>query len=470
MNKKLITLAVAAAMAAPAAAMAEATLYGKLNVSIDYQDVTNAIAPIYETATGVAAPGTVVVGKDASGNLIYNTDPIVGTGVQLNSNGQPVVGTAGQNFAGWGVAGQGSYIQGEGRANRIGVKGSEDLGNGLKAIYQVEFGVELSATTDNIPSGNTGVTMRNSFVGLAGAFGTALVGRHDTPLKISTGKLDLFADTMADYNGTVGFNDLRVNNAIAYISPSFSGFSFAGALVAPGGATAGFGPNINSDSIASAYSLAAIYSNGPFYASAAYESLSNELFMNTSTSDAGSGACYDDLTGLPTATCNYVGDDFNKWRFGLGLLDWNGFTLTAIYENQDNLPGGQMRVTNNFVDADGNLILGSTAGGVTEQSLWQVQAGYAFGNNMVKAMYGAVDRGDQKFGENTRETISINNIKSDLTGNRNTWAIAFDHNFSKRTKAYVLYTQVDDDSDDLPTALGGVPSWDGFSLGMIHSF
>jgi hypothetical protein len=39
MNKKLITLAVAAALAAPAAAMAEATLYGKLHVSIDYVDV-----------------------------------------------------------------------------------------------------------------------------------------------------------------------------------------------------------------------------------------------------------------------------------------------------------------------------------------------------------------------------------------------------------------------------------------------
>ena len=36
MNKKLITLAVAAALAAPAAAMADATLYGKINMSIDY--------------------------------------------------------------------------------------------------------------------------------------------------------------------------------------------------------------------------------------------------------------------------------------------------------------------------------------------------------------------------------------------------------------------------------------------------
>ena len=41
MNRKLISLAVAAALVAPAAAMADAVLYGKLNVSLDYVDVDN---------------------------------------------------------------------------------------------------------------------------------------------------------------------------------------------------------------------------------------------------------------------------------------------------------------------------------------------------------------------------------------------------------------------------------------------
>jgi predicted porin len=64
--------------------------------------------------------------------------------------------------------------------------------------------------------------MRNSFVGLTGGWGTFVVGRNDTPYKTSTGKLDLFADTMADYNGTVGFDDVRADNAIAYVSPNLS--------------------------------------------------------------------------------------------------------------------------------------------------------------------------------------------------------------------------------------------------------
>ncbi|ESQ11238.1 MAG: porin [Thiohalocapsa sp. PB-PSB1] len=492
MNKKLITLAVAAAVAAPAAAMAEATLYGRLGVSLDYEDVKNAIPPAYLREPVVIKPGTPI-GVDADGSVVYDVndprDPrIQERGVVIDSFGRPITIQQGQDFKGWGVNQQGSEMRGEGPSNRIGVKGSEDLGNGLKAIYQVELGVKLAAADDNIPSGrNDGVSIRNSFVGLAGGFGTVLIGRHDTPLKISTGKLDLFADTMADYNGTVDFDDLRVDNTFVYISPSFSGFSLAAALVAPGGATAGFGQNYNSDEINGAWSIAGIYNNGPFYASAAYETLSNEMFMNSETSLAGEAACFDqnpdgtfivDSNGVrrPTRSCNYVGDDYNKYRFGLGLLDWNGFTLTAIYENQDNLPLSQTRSSITYINDKGEIIPGSIQNGFQSQDLWQIQAGYAFGNNMFKAMYGSADRGDQRFAANLRNTtIAANNVGAivdnlgrDLAGDKSTWAVGFDHNFSKRTKAYMLYTNVDDDREDLPLSFD--QSWSGFSIGMVHKF
>lgn len=532
MNKKLLSLAVAAAVAAPTAAMAEAVLYGKMHVSIDYQDVTNAIGPTFDeveyfnvtgigpgtettTATNIyasqaaaaanAGPGTpgfvaqagdVPAWVNSTGGTVYvpladgtvaevqdgtliegvtssTTSTIVPgpdgemvTLIRTDAAGNPIVNNDGEDFKGWGVAGENGYIQGSGRANRIGVKGSEDLGNGLKAIYQVELGLNLG--DDNIPGGSNGIGYRNTFAGIAGDFGTFLVGRHDTPLKISSGKLDLFSDTMADYNGTVGFDDLRVDNAIAYISPSFSGFSFAGALVAPGGGTAGFGENINSDQLNGAYSLAIIYNNGPFYGSAAYESLSNEMFMDSDTSLGGKEQCIA-ADGTETLSCGYVDNDYSKYRFGLGLLDWNGFTLTAIYEQQDDLPDGQTTNAVGFVDPDGNVSFSSIAGGAEEQQLWQVQAGYSFGNNMVKAMYGAVDRDrdDTRLFGGTRDTLSINNIQDDLSGDREAWAIAFDHNFSKRTKAYALYVDVTDDSSGLP---GGNPEWSGFSLGLIHKF
>ena len=426
MNKKLITLAVAAAMVAPAAAMADATLYGKLHQSIDYISVDDARA-ILEDDTGQrfliegkgfagwtvgAAEGNIprpglqdVVISDADGNSVNLgdlglVDPELADALgdlvdALELNNGPV-----------------------GHSSRVGVKGSEDLGNGLKAIYQVEFGIRLSDGNFTAADGDRGsIQMRNTFVGLAGSFGTFLVGRHDTPLKISTGKLDLFADTIADYNGALGFNDVRADNAIAYISPNFSGFQLAGAVHAGGGATVTGGYDRDSDSIAEAYSIAGIYSNGPWYASLAYESLSED--MSTPTDN------YDPL------------DTFTKWRVGLGILDWNGFSLTGIYEDRRN--------TGFINDQD--------------SSSWEINAAYAFGNNSIMAGYGQLDR------DNNRNVAGFGDIGDTLDDLRNgdlsQWQIAFDHNFSKRTKAYALYTNVDDDS---------APNWDAFSLGMIHSF
>jgi predicted porin len=308
----------------------------------------------------------------------------------------------------------------QGPANRVGVKGSEDLGNGLKAIYQIELGVSM--TDSNVSAANlTGsetLTMRNTFVGLAGGWGTFLMGRHDTPLKISTAPLDLFADTLSDYNNTVGFQDIRADNAIAYISPSFSGFTFAGAIHAGGGSTALGTANPNSDSLAEAYSFAGIYKNGPWYGSLAYEGLSGDMACNT-----------DD------PICN--AETWGKWRVGLGILNWNGFTLTGIYENWQNT-----------LWADGE-----------DADLWNIQAGYTFGNFMVKAAYGDSNVGDTFWDDE-------NDTSQDY--NWTTWSFGLDYNMSKRTKAFLLYT--DNNADDLCDSDLCSTDWNGFQLGMMHTF
>ncbi len=468
MNKKILSLAVAAAMVVPGAAMAEAILYGKLNVSLDYANVKNVVLPEYAFA------------EDANGDVI------------LDANGNPTLVRAapGQDFDGWGMSRNG-YIPGEGRASRIGVKGSEDLGNGLKAIYQVELGINLNDTNNNVLSNSDSITYRNTFIGLAGDWGTALIGRHDTPMKISTGKLDLFSDTMADYNGTVGFRDLRADNVVAYISPSLAGFQLMGAIIPAGGATGGAqGLNLNEDSLAGAYSLAGIYSNGPFYGSVAYESLGNQHFNSQGVSLAGNNCPVEDPAAADRApgdpffsNCAYTKDDSTAWRLGLGLLDWNGFSLTGIFEKRDNEPGSN-RYEGLTVPGDpalGGFLPGAPTGGFPypgspeEVELWQIQAGYAFGNSMVKAMYGQADYSGKGFlgGAQFYDAGAVNGgvydstRVSDLYNNKiETWAIGFDHNLSKRTKAYALYTAVDSDAKDVISR----SQWDGFSLGMMHSF
>lgn len=453
MKKTLITLAVAAAVAAPVASQAEAVLYGKFHVSIDYTDQNYV--------------NDVLLPTDVDGDGVLNDFARVGyKGWGINGSGQSA-SPAVTGIGAYGIA----YPTQASRANRFGIKGSEDLGNGLKAIYQMELGVNMGETNAGT-GGADGLSLRNSFVGLAGGFGTFLVGRHDTPLKISTGKLDLFGDTMADYNGTIGFHDVRASGVIAYISPSFSGFQFAGAVVSTGGTTAGGAQNVNADSINEGWSVAGIYKNGPFYGSLAYESLGSELFMGTQNSERGNCNGFAGFPTLGTAAdpvCNaggYVGDDFNKWRIGLGILDWNGFTLTGIYEEQSDLPGSGTLLPTGFYSTTGQADF--VAANNDKRKLWQIQAGYSFGNNMVKAMYGQMNR-DGKYSyanANAYTPQQRRDVQDLVDGDRTSWAIAFDHNFSKRTKVYALYTDVSDDLKDI--AYGA--EWSGFSLGMVHSF
>jgi len=504
MNKKLINLAVAAALAAPAAAMAEATLYGVLHQSIDYidQDDIEGLVLEFDPNSPLFGQQRLVVdqlaeGYDgwsisrADGNILdsYDALTVVGGPILLNwlvtgglvedqfdqiaadPNAQQraqdladiidgAVGTPDPDADGnWGVDGVGVLTRvydrigvtnaPVGPSNRLGVKGSEDLGNGLKGVYQVEFGIRLSDGDFSAANGDRGsVSMRNTFVGLGGDFGTFLIGRHDTPLKISTGKLDLFADTMADYNGALGFNDIRADNVVAYISPSWSGFQFAGAVHAGGKATVDGLKNNDSDSLAEAWSVAAIYSNGPWYASAAYEELQADMSGDAADLQA-------DIDDLDAAILDYnaayganllplgitVNDDFQKWRVGLGILDWNGFSLTGIYED---------RMNTNFVED-------------YDTSSWEVQAAYAFGNNEIKAAYGSQDRDldDLVGGAQANTEIAGIDLGTDIDGDVTQWSFAYDYNFSKRTKAYVLYNNVDDDY---------LPDWDGFSLGVVHKF
>jgi predicted porin len=147
-------------------------------------------------------------------------------------------------------------------ASRIGFKGAEDLGGGLSAIWQIESGLNLDEQNGTFAS-------RNSFIGLKSNFGTALIGNHDSPLKLVGRAVDLFGDTLADSRNVLGGgSDARYDNVVAYISPSWTGFSFAAAY-----STDPFVSGANSAGDAAdleVYSLNATYINGPFYAGVGY--------------------------------------------------------------------------------------------------------------------------------------------------------------------------------------------------------
>lgn len=520
MNKKLLTAAIAAVIAAPAAALAnDVTVYGAVHVSVDY---LNEFDSSWRGEVFVQDPNTVFGTAPAAGVWVpaIRTDAGTIPGNAAFRPSEAVVVDGNTWVAAPTVANLAAYqnflasLQGDrndgfdvaSRATRLGFKGTEDLANGLKAIWKMEFQIDVadrggdcavnrdiinSIGSPTLNQGNVNgncdsgqlVTARNAYVGLAGGWGTFLVGRHDTPFKMSTGKLDLFADTLADYNSTIGFVDIRTNSAIAYVSPSWSGLSFAGALVAPHVYSANNSANYtdssgnaylvrksaDADSLAEAYSLALTYDNAGFFASVAYENISGTWF------DAwtGGGALNSLFPGLSVSYNNpnliYNSDDSSKWRVGLG---WTGagFTVGGLYEWEDNVLG--------INGADGER--------------WQISAGYTFGNNMIKAMYG---QGDFNLTQGVVGSENFGNVNGAYTGRyaenaeQDAWAIGFDHNLSKRTKAYILYTAVSGDSkssldasevyrDQTGQLATFQTGWKqkldvdrgGFSIGMIHTF
>src|SRR3569623_1187098 len=129
MNKKLIVLSIAAAMAGPLAAQAAVEVFGEARVSLDF--VSN-----YDIDTA---------NKDST--------------VSLTSN-----------------------------YSRLGIKGDEDLGNGLTALWQIEQVVEFD-------TGAAFTHARDTYDGMGGGFGSVLAGHLSSPYRASTSALDPFLDT-----------------------------------------------------------------------------------------------------------------------------------------------------------------------------------------------------------------------------------------------------------------------------------
>ena len=175
------------------------------------------------------------------------------------------------------------------QTSRVGIKGSEDLGGGLTALWQWESQMNgMDATT-------VGTTQRNTFVGVKGAFGTVLAGVHDTPYKLG-GSADVFGDTSADSQkattGIIGRNgmDTRSNNAVAYISPDYAGFHVGVATVADEAGSTG--------SANAATSIVLVYANGPLKATYGQEEYKNgrkgdKFNVSYKIGDIGLGATYE---------------------------------------------------------------------------------------------------------------------------------------------------------------------------------
>ncbi len=156
--------------------------------------------------------------------------------------------------------------------SRIGVKGSEDLGGGLKANFQIEGGVNI----DQGSSAQGGLTWgRQSWVGLSGGFGEFRVGRQYLAGFMLADATDPFGTNHGDASTGSTFsssaNITRTNNAFLYLTPAMSGFQ--GGI---GYSTAAVGNEVaGSSNNPSAVTALGLYANGPVLVGVSYESINN---------------------------------------------------------------------------------------------------------------------------------------------------------------------------------------------------
>jgi predicted porin len=158
--------------------------------------------------------------------------------------------------------------------SRFGLKGSEDLGGGLKANFLLEGGFDVSTgASNNYTNPFTGAVSnstfgRQSWVGLSGGFGEVRLGKMWTPYDEvkGSGAAAFDANIFAPATGVWVSNNYqdRPGNAIYYATPSFSGFSAAGMY--------SFGENKTTTQSAGKIASANVqYAGGPLAVALAYQ-------------------------------------------------------------------------------------------------------------------------------------------------------------------------------------------------------
>ena len=285
MNKKLIAMAVAGAVTAPAAIAQTAnpvTLYGR----------------VFLTAVSVE-------GKAGGGN------PAIPRRTRIDD-----------------------------QASLLGVRGTEDLGGGLKAFFQLETGFKADQN-------DTGFAQRNSGVGLQGGWGSLLMGRWDTPYKVSAYPVDAFSDlTMAGISGLghdQGNFDRRDQNMIQYWSPTWAGINLKLMYQVNEAKTATSDPHDQGGNIT--------YTAGPIYAFYAYEEHkdpSSTVKKETGNSVGATfafgpfklGGEYEEIKRKAATSGN-----FDKRKEWLANIQWTLGNNVLIYQHQDSKGGAATSAT-----------------------------------------------------------------------------------------------------------------------------
>ena len=373
MNKKLVALAVAGVLSAPLAAQAQTanvTLYGRLNITLE-------------------AVQTKI--SDGSKPNVY----------RVSSN-----------------------------SSRLGVRGTESLGGGLNAIFQIESSISGDA-------GGGTLAGRETFVGLQGGWGTVKMGYFLTPYddihpifgNVPTYTSSILSTAALWVQGAYGIQDggfdSRAGNSLRYDSPSYSGFSFSGQVALRD--SSGSGGSDNGDHVQEArhaylWGANGIYNNGPLQVGIGLEA--HNKVRGTDLSDEAIS-----VTG--------------GWNFGVARV-------AAVYDHlKYDTPTGDLK-----------------------RDFWGVSGTIPMGPGTWYLFYGRAGEGKGSAADGTR----VAGLSKGGDTDSQQYEVSYTYPFSKRTQVYAGYVKIDNGGqasynfniNNYPIAVGGKPQ--GIVFGMIHLF
>jgi len=367
MQKKLIALAVAAVTSGAAFAQTNVTIYGNVDMGYMFRSGSNG-----------------AVGNDHSRN----------------------------------------DLQSGASQSHIGFKGVEDLGNGMKALFSLQYRIN--------PDTNTGLASAgHQYVGLTGGFGTVVAGYLDGIRFGIYGKYNPFGNySIASLTSMTTQYD-RAANAIAYISPSFSGFTVVLATATNTQGNEGSlnsvhvpakpaGGNTGDDRLLSAN---LIYANGPLSIDLDYETTRAVGYDRDRLYVATAGASYDFGMVKVSGLYDVIKGDVNSFIGGNTTFAAAAFNLgpNQKYDRRN----------------------------------WFIGATVPLGKFSVKGMFGQV--------------------KDKTLTDADAWKVGVGarYTLSKRTELYADYAHIKNDTNGRYTIgnnIGDSFGVNGLAMGVKHSF
>ena len=343
-----------------------------------------------------------------------------------------------------------SMMSGQASGSRWGLKGTEDLGNGLTVGFILEDGFTSDNGADSAPMFN-----RESSLFVQGGFGKFAMGRMGS---LNNGQSSWAKVGMVSAFGTSDWGGYSAqlgnifslagqwDNMVAYETPSFAGFKVYAQYAM------GSNDNENESSSDRYYAIGATYNNGPFAGYFAVDSINYQT----------SGAKIDDKFIDDSLTVTLGGSwNFEVAKVYFGAQYFDEVKLSSI--------GGITKTTVSDVNLSklDKLLPDITVGALVKVKGYGISLTADAPVAGGKAMFG-VGYVDAEAADSTQDFLKDNNADADLDLKRYVVSVGYDYPFSKRTDVYAVASYMQDQVD--------VPSedWDPSAytlyVGLRHKF